>query len=211
MPVEGKDIPFRYIRECLLSWRRTSLPARVLRVIFRYAMGRKKQQALYRRMDQIEGTWSSRKEITMDTMQNLKNTWSKAYPSRLSKNELTMSAKVLLKVVVPAVLLVAVLLAAQVMASQPEPALNTLGPLTEARLAGSDWVERHPTVVRPANYYAGSDWVERHPAPARPAYYYELVRQQRAANAAASEASAGKEGSDEAPDAPTSPPRGPVH
>ena len=83
-----------------------------------------------------------------------------------------MSTKRLLMVVVPAVLLEAVLLAVQVMASQPEPALNTLGPLTEERLVGSDWIERHPTVVRPANYYAGSDWIERHPSPARPANYY---------------------------------------
>lgn len=25
-------------------------------------------------------------------------------------------------------------------------------------LAGSDWIERHPT-----NYFTGSDWIERHP------------------------------------------------
>ncbi len=34
----------------------------------------------------------------------------------------------------------------------------------ESRLAGSDWIERHPTVIADANFYAGSDWIERHPA-----------------------------------------------
>lgn len=28
----------------------------------------------------------------------------------------------------------------------------------DARLAGSDWIERHPS-----NYYKNSDWIERHP------------------------------------------------
>ncbi len=30
--------------------------------------------------------------------------------------------------------------------------------------AGSDWIERHPSVVVNPMYYAGSDWIERHPS-----------------------------------------------
>jgi hypothetical protein len=33
----------------------------------------------------------------------------------------------------------------------------------QLRLAGSDWIERHPVLVTQSSYLAGSDWVERHP------------------------------------------------
>jgi hypothetical protein len=34
--------------------------------------------------------------------------------------------------------------------------------LADQQLAGSDWIERHPTSIG-ANKYTGSDWIERHP------------------------------------------------
>ena len=36
--------------------------------------------------------------------------------------------------------------------------------LNTAKYAGSDYIERHPSVVGKAVDYAGSDWIERHPS-----------------------------------------------
>jgi hypothetical protein len=33
----------------------------------------------------------------------------------------------------------------------------------QLRLAGSDWIERHPVLVTQSSNLAGSDWIERHP------------------------------------------------
>ena len=38
--------------------------------------------------------------------------------------------------------------------------------------AGSDWIERHPSVISRPAIYAGSDWIERHPSViSRPVIY----------------------------------------
>ena len=83
-----------------------------------------------------------------------------------------MSTKSLLRIVITAGLLVVVLLSIQVLSSKSASDAISGDTKTKERLAGSDWIERHPTVVRPANYYVGSDWIERHPSVVRPANYY---------------------------------------
>ena len=50
--------------------------------------------------------------------------------------------------------------------SAKENTLNT------ASYAGSDWIERHPSVAAKAVNYAGSDWIERHPSVAANAVNY---------------------------------------
>jgi len=97
-----------------------------------------------------------------------------------------MSTKALLRIGISAVLLVVIVLSVQVFSSKSAPGLNTGTAMTEEKLAGSDWIERHPSnyyvgsdwierhpsVIHPANYYVGSDWIERHPSPTHPANYY---------------------------------------
>jgi uncharacterized protein YbdZ (MbtH family) len=74
-------------------------------------------------------------------------------------------------VILPA-LLVIVFLGIGVISSESAADTISIYTMTKGKLAGSDWIERHPTVVRPENYYFGSDWIERHPVAARPVNYY---------------------------------------
>ncbi len=87
-----------------------------------------------------------------------------------------MSTKVLFKTMVPLGLLVVVFLAAQIVSGKPasapvkenaitvqsQDAAFKIDPRSASpksnNLAGSDWIERHPS-----NYFAGSDFFERHP------------------------------------------------
>ncbi len=86
--------------------------------------------------------------------------------------EVKMSTKNLVKVVVSAGLLVLILLGAGVISNASSMVSTSDGPMSEVRLAGSDYIERHPEIARPANYYIGSDYIERDPEVARPANYY---------------------------------------
>jgi hypothetical protein len=86
--------------------------------------------------------------------------------------EVKMSTKSLLRVVLSAGLLVLILLGAEVISNASSKGSTSDGPMTKVRLAGSDYIERHPEIARPANYYIGSDYIERHPEVARPANYY---------------------------------------
>ena len=79
-----------------------------------------------------------------------------------------MNNKVVYKVVVVFGLLGAVLLflamqfVPNIFAGTPAKGAN----VDVAKLAGSDWVERHPASVANAAMYTGSDWIERHPSAA---------------------------------------------
>jgi len=83
-----------------------------------------------------------------------------------------MNNKAVYKVVVAFGLLAVVLLflavqfVPNIFAGTPAKVAN------DAKLVGSDWVERHPSVAARAGYYAGSDWIERHPETAASADKY---------------------------------------
>ena len=83
-----------------------------------------------------------------------------------------MTTKSILRIVIAAALLVIAFLWIGVISSKSAADTNSLSTMNKEKLVGSDYIERHPTVVRPANYYIGSDWIERHPTVARPANYY---------------------------------------
>jgi hypothetical protein len=111
----------------------------------------------------------------MDIKQISKSVLSKVRPrnfSNQSRKEANMSTKSFLRIVIAAGLLALVLLFVQVLSSVSAPASNLSDSMTDKSLIGSDWIERHPSVARPANYYFGSDWIERHPAATQPANYY---------------------------------------
>jgi hypothetical protein len=73
-----------------------------------------------------------------------------------------MSRKNLFEILIGLALLVLLVLAVQLGAgSQTAAAENEA--ILSARLAGSDWIERHPVIASPARYI-GSDWVERNPS-----------------------------------------------
>jgi len=78
-----------------------------------------------------------------------------------------MSNKFLLKFVVAfgvlAILLIflGVNYVPRISASSSSAKENTV---SAAKLAGSDWIERHPPAAANLKRYAGSDWIERHPS-----------------------------------------------
>lgn len=83
----------------------------------------------------------------------------------------------LMKKVILAGLLVVVLLAAYVINTTSALDPNTEDVKTSEKLAGSDWIERHPSAYyagddyyarHRVDPYAGSDWIERHPSQPTP-------------------------------------------
>ncbi len=83
-----------------------------------------------------------------------------------------MSTKSRLRIVLVASLLVVILVSFQVLTSKSAPGTNSANSTADEKLAGSDWIERHPPTPLPANYYTGSDWIERHPPTPLPTNYY---------------------------------------
>jgi hypothetical protein len=88
------------------------------------------------------------------------------------EKEINMSTKSVLRILMSAGLLVVVLLGVEVISSASSKTPSSGEPMTAVRLAGSDYIERHPEIAHPANYYFGSDYFERHPAAVHPANYY---------------------------------------
>jgi hypothetical protein len=104
-----------------------------------------------------------------------RNTLNKKYLKSLlnsTRKEVKMSTKSLLRVVLSAGLLVVIFLGAEVVSNASSKGINSDSPMTDVRLAGSDYIERHPEIARNVNYYIGSDYIERHPEIAHPANYY---------------------------------------
>lgn len=83
-----------------------------------------------------------------------------------------MSTKSLFRIVVSAIVLTSILLGVKAISNASSKVGTPDGSMSEVKLAGSDYIERHPAAVRPPNYYLGSDWIEHHPAAVRPANYY---------------------------------------
>ena len=111
----------------------------------------------------------------MDTFKNKKKVLPRVYLKRglnQSRKEVNMTTKGILKIVICAVLVVVALLGIEVISSKSAADTISASTMTREKLVGSDYIERHPTVIRPANYYIGSDWIERHPTVVRPANYY---------------------------------------
>lgn len=73
-----------------------------------------------------------------------------------------MSTKSLFKIMIAFGLVVVVFLAVQTEFRTSALSLAKGEAMITRSLAGSDWIERHPS-----NYYAGSDWIERHPVSLR--------------------------------------------
>jgi|MudIll2142460700_1097286.scaffolds.fasta_scaffold865801_2 hypothetical protein len=78
-----------------------------------------------------------------------------------------MNTKVLRRMIVVSGLLAAICLAVLVLTQTTTSARVGEDAMTVQRLAGSDWVERHPS-----RYYEGSDWIERHPTVIHGPEYY---------------------------------------
>ena len=111
----------------------------------------------------------------METKRNKENILNKAIAWRFidqTRKEVKMSAKSFIKILVSAGLLVMIMLVAEIFSSVSSKASTSDKPVTEVRMASSDYFERHPEVFRPANFYYGSDYIERHPEIGRPANYY---------------------------------------
>ena len=94
-----------------------------------------------------------------------------------------MSTKFFLRVLIVCCLVVVVFLAVEVIYQSNASASVAKTVETDPRLAGSDWIERHPSTAlhnadtyvnsdwierHPSTYYAGSDWIERHPGSGQP-------------------------------------------
>lgn len=88
--------------------------------------------------------------------------------SNLVRKEAKMSTKGIVRVIIAAVLFVAIAVAIPVLITKSAPDTTYNEAVTNERLAGSDWIERHPS-----NYYIGSDFYERHRPTPYPANYYD--------------------------------------
>jgi hypothetical protein len=111
----------------------------------------------------------------METKTNDKNILNTAIVCRFvdqTRKEVKMSAKSFIKILVSAGLLVIIMLVAEGLFNISSQASTSDKLMTDVRMVGSDYFERHPEVFRPANFYFGSDYIERHPEIGRPVNYY---------------------------------------